>query len=82
MANVLANSSLARKLNAFLPLSAKELRALAELQSAPAKVKRGKELVQEGQSGHRAFVLQAGWACSYKMLPDGGRQILDPKTDA
>jgi hypothetical protein len=24
----------------------------------------------------RAFVLQVGWACSYKLLPDGGRQII------
>ena len=40
------------------------------------KVKRGKQLTQEGQTGHKAFVLQAGWACSYKDLPNGGRQII------
>lgn len=39
-------------------------------------MKRGKQLVQEGQTGHKVFVLQAGWACSYKNLADGGRQII------
>ena len=71
MANPQLSGLLAQKLNSFLPLSPDELRGLAELQSAPPKVKRGKEFVHEGQTGHKAFVLQAGWACSYKMLRDG-----------
>jgi CRP-like cAMP-binding protein len=44
------------------------------MRSAPQR--RGQQLTQEGQTGHKAFVLQAGWACSYKLLPDGGRQII------
>jgi CRP-like cAMP-binding protein len=76
MADARFNSLLVKKLNAFLPLSPKEQRRLAELQSKPVKVKRGKQLVHEGQTGHQAFVLQSGWACSYKLLPDGGRQII------
>ncbi|MBN9265431.1 MAG: Crp/Fnr family transcriptional regulator [Hyphomicrobium sp.] len=39
-------------------------------------MKAGKELVHEGQTGHLAYILQAGWACSFKLLPDGGRQII------
>ncbi len=70
------DSVLARKLNTFLALSADELKCLAEMQSTPLKVKRGKQLTQEGQTGHKAFVLQAGWACSYKDLPNGRRQII------
>jgi CRP-like cAMP-binding protein len=70
------DSVLARKLNTFLPLTRQELDCLADIQSAPVKMKRGQELVQEGQTGHQAFVLQAGWACSYKSLSDGGRQII------
>ena len=34
------------------------------------------QLTQEGQTGHDAFVLLEGWACSYKLLPNGGRQII------
>ena len=70
------DSILARKLNTFLPLSRDELECLAEMQSKPLKVKRGKQLTQEGQAGHKAFILQAGWACSYKELPNGDRQII------
>ena len=69
-------SVLARKLNTFLRLSPDELTWLADMQSHVVKVKRGQQLTHEGQTGHKAFVLQAGWACSYKLLPDGGRQII------
>jgi CRP-like cAMP-binding protein len=31
---------------------------------------------QEGETGHKAFVLQAGWACSFKPLPNGSRQLI------
>lgn len=70
------NSLLAKKLGTFVQLSERERRCLAELQSASVRVKRGKELVHEGQTGHMAYILQAGWACSFKLLPDGGRQII------
>ena len=69
-------SVLAKKLNAFVALSRDELNCLADIQSIPIAVKRGKQLTHEGQSGHRAFVLQMGWACSYKDLTNGGRQII------
>jgi CRP-like cAMP-binding protein len=67
---------LARKLNTFLPLSSDELKCLAEIQSQPFPVARGRQLTKEGQTGHKAFVLQEGWACSYKDLRDGARQII------
>ena len=31
----------------------------------------------EGQTGQRAYILASGWACSYKSLPGGTRQIVD-----
>lgn len=68
--------ALAKKLNAFIALSPDELTCLADMQRNPLKVGRGKQLTQEGQTGHKAFVLQLGWACSYKLLADGGRQII------
>jgi CRP-like cAMP-binding protein len=76
MVNTRQDSILARKLNKFLPLSGAELSYLAEMQSTPVKVKKGKLLTQEGQTGHKAFVLQSGWACSYKDLTNGQRQII------
>ena len=70
------DSILAKKLNTFIPLAPKELEWLAQIQSTPVAVERGKQLTEEGQTGHKAFVLQAGWACSYKDLPNGNRQII------
>jgi CRP-like cAMP-binding protein len=67
---------LARKLNTFLPLSPDELKCLIEIQSQSFPVKRGRQLTQEGQTGHKAFVLQEGWACSFKVLRGGTRQII------
>ena len=70
------DSLLSKKLRTFLPLSPVELDCLAEMQAKPVTVKRGKQLTQEGQTGHKAFVLQSGWACSYKDLTNGQRQII------
>jgi CRP-like cAMP-binding protein len=69
-------SALVKKLGSFIRLSPAELALLAEIQSNQRPIPRHTELVHEGQSGHRAFILQEGWASCYKMLPDGGRQII------
>ncbi len=70
------DSALARKLSAFIELTHDELGFLVHLQSKSRTVKRGKELTEEGETGNKAFVLQTGWACSYKIVPDGGRLII------
>ncbi len=67
---------LARKLGTFMELSPAETRCLEGLQTKPVRIKAGEALVREGESGHLAYVLQSGWACSFKLLPDGGRQII------
>ena len=72
-----AGSALARKLNRFAPLGRDELAALAELEARPRPVAAGTELIHERQADQRAFILQEGWACAYKLLPDGGRQVID-----
>ena len=69
-------SHLAKKLNTFVELSPRELSCLAALQSAPLRVRGGNDIVHEGQTGHKAYILQAGWAMSFKLLPDGDRQII------
>jgi CRP-like cAMP-binding protein len=65
-----------KKIGTFVQLSQPELEFLEDLQSNSVRVRRGKELVHEGQSEQVAYILQAGWACSFKLLPDGGRQII------
>jgi CRP-like cAMP-binding protein len=74
--DALGRSVLARKLDALVALSPREQALLAELQAAPVRVERGRELVHEGQTGHRAYLLLAGWACSFKLLADGARQVI------
>jgi CRP-like cAMP-binding protein len=69
-------SALVRKLGSFLRLSSLELHLLEEIQSRYRSIPRNTELVHEGQTGHQAYILQEGWASCYKLLPDGGRQII------
>jgi hypothetical protein len=69
-------NALVRKLGSFVRLSPTELAILEQLQSHRRHIAKQTELVHEGQSGHRAFILQEGWASCYKILPDGGRQII------
>jgi CRP-like cAMP-binding protein len=70
-------SALVQKLNRFLPLTPDELASLAELEARWRPIKAHTEIVHERQEGHHAFILQEGWACAYKLLPDGGRQVID-----
>src|SRR5687767_6759152 len=70
-------SALLRKPNRFLPLGEEELAALAKIEARRRPLAAGTELVHERQADQRAFILQEGWACCYKLLPDGGRQVID-----
>ena len=67
---------LTRKLGCVVRLSSSEVACLSDLQSHPFHVKRGTVLAHEGQTASRAFLLQSGWACCYKDLREGGRQII------
>jgi CRP-like cAMP-binding protein len=69
-------SLFARKIDAVVQLSEMELGFLADLQSASFTLGRGAELRHGGEFPQVAYILQAGWASSFKMLPDGGRQIM------
>ena len=70
-------SPLARKLSAFVALSESELAVLAGLHQRRKTFLAGRDLVQQGQSKQAAYILASGWVCSYKIQPDGSRQIVD-----
>ncbi|TKT80283.1 Crp/Fnr family transcriptional regulator [Aquamicrobium sp. LC103] len=72
-----APDALTQKLGTFLALGREELAMLDELQGPRTYIPAGKEVVYQGQHGHAAYVLREGWACSYKRLIDGSRQIID-----
>ncbi|WP_315925067.1 Crp/Fnr family transcriptional regulator [Mesorhizobium sp. SP-1A] len=67
--------ALAKKLEAFLP-TAVERALLNEFTGVKRRVGAREELDTE-KSAHTAYLLHRGWACVYKLLPDGNRQIVD-----
>ncbi|WP_209427875.1 Crp/Fnr family transcriptional regulator [Pararhodobacter sp. SW119] len=73
----LADSPLARKLGAYVALSEAELEALNGLHRRRRRFEAGRDLVLQGQSHQSAYILAEGWVASYKLLPDGARQIVD-----
>jgi len=58
-------------------LTEKELAILAALHQRRRSFVAGRDLVHQGQSDQAAYILCSGWVCSYKLLPDGSRQIVD-----
>ena len=70
-------SPLTRKLSAFVALSGDDLDILERFHRRRRSFLAGHEMLFEGQKNQSAFILAQGWACSYKMLPDGSRQIVD-----
>lgn len=74
---MIATTALVRKLGAFVALSADELAVLASLHKRRRTFVAGRDLVQQGQMDQAAYILASGWTCSYKLLEDGQRQIVD-----
>ena len=70
-------SPFARKLGAFVALSEVELAALEVFHQRRRAFEQGVDLVRQGQLGQLAYILADGWVCSYKLLPNGKRQIVD-----
>ena len=48
------------------------LEAVADNRRVPARL----DLIREGDKPGPVYVMLEGWACRYKLLPDGGRQIV------
>jgi CRP-like cAMP-binding protein len=70
-------SPLTRKLSAFVALSEVELAVLERLHQRRRSFVAGRDMVHQGQSAQAAYILSAGWVCSYKLQADGTRQIVD-----
>ena len=68
---------LIHKLSAFVALTPVEVAVLEGIHKRRRKFVAGRDLVHQGQSDQAAYILAAGWACSYKILQNGERQIVD-----
>lgn len=64
------------KLSGFANLSVSEIAVLAAATAAPTKYPAKHDLIREGDRPGPVFVVLEGWACRYKILPNGARQVL------
>lgn len=71
MANAFTN-----RLSGYAPLNDADVDLLADACRNIREVPAGHHLIMEGDNPDPVFVMLEGWACGYKILPDGGRQIL------
>ena len=71
------DSPLARKLFSYVRLSDDELEVMSDLHRRRRNFAVGMDMIYQGQVDQNAYVLASGWACSYKILSDGTRQIVN-----
>jgi CRP-like cAMP-binding protein len=64
------------KLHGFSPLHHDEIAVLAGATSQPRKYLARDDLIREGDRPGPVFIVLEGWACRYKILPNGTRQVL------
>lgn len=64
------------KLRGFAPLSETDVKLLEEASRHGQKYPAGHDLIREGDMPGVVFVVLTGWACRYKLLPGGTRQII------
>ena len=67
---------LVRKLESIAPLTAEERQALLDLPMTVRSYARGEDIVREGDIPSECCLVLEGFACRYKLLPDGRRQIM------
>ncbi len=68
---------LARRLSNFAPLEGDELAVLARLSAErPRRIPARADIAREGDPTQVLRIILSGWACRYRTLEDGRRQIL------
>lgn len=64
------------KLKQLAALSPEDAQALTVATSKPKHFAARRDLIREGDRPAAVFVILEGWACRYKILPSGTRQVL------
>ena len=67
---------LVRKLASVSGITEVEKQAIAALPYAPREFAADQDIVTIGDTPSETFTIVEGWVCRYKMLPEGGRQIM------
>jgi CRP-like cAMP-binding protein len=68
--------ALALRLDAFTRLSSEDRAAIARVSKTTRVVPPRRDLIREGEMPKFVHLMTDGWACRYKTLPDGRRQIV------
>lgn len=72
-----AENVLAQRLNYFTRLSEQEVDSIEHAADGLSRTLAAKrDLIREGDPPHSVFLITGGWACRYKTLADGRRQIV------
>ena len=64
------------RLEAFTRLSTEDKAALSKISKTSRVIAPRRDLIREGESPQYIHLMLDGWACRYKTLPDGRRQIV------
>jgi CRP-like cAMP-binding protein len=71
-------NALTRRLEEYTPLTEADRAELARLSSQAVQTIQAKhDLIREGDAPRSVYVILEGWACHYRLLKDGRRQIVD-----
>ncbi|MGY6552542.1 MAG: Crp/Fnr family transcriptional regulator [Erythrobacter sp.] len=70
------SNALVRHLSGYGLLGSEEISLLADACTNVRELPANYHLIREGDEPDPVFVILEGWACGYKILPDGGRQII------
>ena len=68
---------LLKKLSIFMKLTKDERKWLLGMAEDPFSIPSGDEIIHASSADRRVYLLRSGWACRFKLLPDGRRQILN-----
>jgi CRP-like cAMP-binding protein len=68
--------TLTSRLEAFTRLSPADKDAIAKLSKVTRVVAPRRDLIREGEKPKYVHLMVEGWACRYKTLPDGRRQVV------
>ena len=71
-------NALTRRLSEYVELSDHDRAEIARLTALPTRtVKPRHDLIREGEAPRAVYLILEGWACHYRSLDDGRRQIVD-----
>lgn len=69
-------NALLKKLGNYAHFSPGEVDCVLGLQDKRTTFGKSVDIFHEGQQERRAYILLDGWAFAYKLVPDGGRQVI------